>query len=71
MSDKAIATTMEMLSVMENALREIDSFSIGSSIQPVQIARDALRKLYGPGYRTQTDASATVAPQADTRASAT
>lgn len=53
---KALGTTVEMVAVMERALREIDDFSIGSSIQPVQIARTALRKLFGESYRLNQEA---------------
>lgn len=51
-SDAATATMMQIVATMEKALRQIDDYSAGSTIQPVLIARDALRKLYGPNFRT-------------------
>jgi hypothetical protein len=50
--DAALATTMKIVGTMEKALRQIDDYSAGSTIQPVLVARDALRKLYGDNYRS-------------------
>lgn len=50
--ESGLATVMEIVAVMDKALRDIDDYSAGSTIQPVQIAREALRRLYGPNYRS-------------------
>lgn len=50
--DRATATACEIIRTFEHALVKIDTYSPASTVQPVQIAREALTKAYGPDYRS-------------------
>lgn len=51
-AERSVATACEILRTFELALVKIDTYSPASTVQPVQIAREALTKAYGPNYRS-------------------
>lgn len=56
-AERSIATAADIIRTFEHALVKIDTYSPASTVQPVQIAREALTKAYGPNYRSAVKAS--------------